>query len=125
MTQTGIEETYGRWTVLRFFGRTETRQPLWWCRCECGLEKAVLAQHLQRGRSRGCAKCMAASKSIDDRRCRWCKRKGFARRGVGNPRAGLDVTGGECEACKTQARRRGRDADGRPIAKGTRKVVTS
>jgi len=67
---------------------------------------------------------MLASKRVDDRRCRWCDRRGYARRGKNCKRVGLSVTNGECEACHRQALRCGRDKRGRPLSAGQRKVTT-
>lgn len=44
---------FGKLKVLRFdsFGKCE---PIWWCRCDCGTEKAIPAQGLRTGRTRSC-----------------------------------------------------------------------
>src|ERR1700694_608341 len=47
---------FGRWTALRRSG-TRCGQPMWICRCECGIEKAVFRDNLRLGRSRGCRNC--------------------------------------------------------------------
>ncbi len=54
---------FGRWTVLRFTSR-ENRRTLWLCRCDCGVERDVLALSLTRsdGNSRSCG-CLAREES--------------------------------------------------------------
>jgi hypothetical protein len=46
----------GKWTVLRYSHRSEPPRPrtYWWCRCDCGTEKAVLAYGLRNGTSKSC-----------------------------------------------------------------------
>jgi len=47
--------TFGRWHVLyRADARRNCPQVLWWCRCECGTERAVLSGSLKNGASRSC-----------------------------------------------------------------------
>lgn len=46
----------GQWTVLRYSHRSAPPRPrtYWWCRCDCGAEKAVLAYGLRNGTSKSC-----------------------------------------------------------------------
>jgi hypothetical protein len=53
---------FGRWTVLRLHGyQPKSEKHVWWCRCECGYEKAVRVDHLTRfeddGRKKMCTAC--------------------------------------------------------------------
>jgi len=117
-------ERFGSWTVLSY-DSTRNRATYWLCLCgDCGATKAVASQHLRYGHTSRCSACVTAARTINDRSCRWCGRPGFARRGVDHKRVGLSVTAGECEACRTQARRVGRDVEGRPLSNGQRKVAT-
>lgn len=50
--------TFGSWTVLRFSHRASNRQALWFCRCACGVEKAVRGPDLTSGRSTRCPACV-------------------------------------------------------------------
>ncbi len=48
-------QKYGSWTILR---PAETRKGCFYvCRCECGVEKEVMGNHLKTGASTGCNKC--------------------------------------------------------------------
>jgi hypothetical protein len=60
---------FGRLTVIAFAGHVQLatqRQAAWLCRCSCGVEKVILAQSLQNGRSNSCG-CLQR-KGIGDRR---------------------------------------------------------
>jgi hypothetical protein len=52
------EQKFGRWTVLRYVGKTEnSRTMLWLCECVCGVVCRVGGSNLKAGRSRSCVKC--------------------------------------------------------------------
>ena len=51
-----VGEKYGRWLVLSI-ARNNAGRKIALCRCECGLEKNVIAYELARGRSTQCRKC--------------------------------------------------------------------
>lgn len=44
---------FGRWTVL-FRVQCDRKQTKWRCKCECGIERDVFANHLTRGNSLSC-----------------------------------------------------------------------
>lgn len=47
--------SWGRWTVLAFYGRTGTsRNYRWICQCECGRIRPVLATHVRSGSTKSC-----------------------------------------------------------------------
>jgi hypothetical protein len=50
--------TFGDWAVVRkaevWAGET-SKKTRWLCRCTCGVEKAIFATHLLRGKSNGCS----------------------------------------------------------------------
>lgn len=58
---TVIDETgkkYGKLTVLkRIKVSKKTREAHWFCRCECGKEKAISGKGLRTGRSTSCGRC--------------------------------------------------------------------
>jgi hypothetical protein len=46
---------FGKLTVIRRNGTTPSgNQPLWWCRCDCGVEKNVQGNAMRRGYSSSC-----------------------------------------------------------------------
>ncbi len=45
---------YGRWMVLGCDLTVSVKHPQWHCRCDCGQEASVRADHLRNGRSRSC-----------------------------------------------------------------------
>jgi len=47
-------QRFGAWTVMRYGGMNATRQTGWTCRCECGVERFVVAQALREGLSKSC-----------------------------------------------------------------------
>ncbi|MBQ2888563.1 MAG: transcriptional regulator [Firmicutes bacterium] len=47
-------KTFGRWTVLDDSILTDKGERKWWCRCECGTERAVLERSLLYGGSLSC-----------------------------------------------------------------------
>lgn len=96
--------------------RRERSHTIWLCRCDCGATTESDGWCLRNGRStrcRGCRATSAAAKApnAERGRCSWCKR------------AALRSTPYECAACQRQANRRGRDATGRPLARGPRPVL--
>ena len=46
---------YGSWTILSFAYKTD--REYWNCRCKCGLEKPVRADHLVSGNNNSCRNC--------------------------------------------------------------------
>jgi len=50
----------GYWSVLKFLGLNENRQTVYFCRCDCGTEREVVAQTLREGKSVSCG-CQKAS----------------------------------------------------------------
>lgn len=57
--------TFGDWSVTRYEGLNEIRQPTWMCLCKCGNERVVVGQTLRTGSSRscGCSKGPAIAKA--------------------------------------------------------------
>jgi hypothetical protein len=53
-------KTLGKWRVLSFSHYNDNRQ-YWNCKCECGIERAIRADHLVTGHTKGCRKCMESS----------------------------------------------------------------
>lgn len=51
-----VGKRVGQWTVLRYSHRTglPRSRTYWWCRCDCGTEKAVIAHSLRNGTSNSC-----------------------------------------------------------------------
>ena len=45
-----LDKKFNRWTVLRH----ESREKGYWCRCDCGTEKAVRTDSLKKGTSKSC-----------------------------------------------------------------------
>ena len=50
---------FGRLTVLRRCGTYsdpygESKRPIWWCRCDCGMEIEVLSTNLMNGGTKSC-----------------------------------------------------------------------
>ena len=52
-----IGKKFYSWTVISFSRLDKFRQPLYICRCDCGLEKEVNIYRLLRGNSQSCIKC--------------------------------------------------------------------
>ena len=65
--------TFYRWTVLRPYGKTPSEGRMFWCRCECGVERAVSGHSLRVGRSKSCG-CLGEENRIEA-----CTRHGHAR----------------------------------------------
>lgn len=47
-------QRFGRWLVLQEDGRDNRGRVLWWCRCDCGAERAVKGWRLREGTNRSC-----------------------------------------------------------------------
>lgn len=47
-------QRFGRWTVVRYAGKSDRRKTMWMCRCECGEERIVFSESLRRGTSLSC-----------------------------------------------------------------------
>jgi hypothetical protein len=47
-------QVFTRWTVLREYGKSSVGAILWWCKCSCGTERAVISQSLINKRSKSC-----------------------------------------------------------------------
>lgn len=56
---------FGAWKVIRHNGQNHNRQTVYWCRCDCGTEREVVAQPLRSGltNSCGCQKPAAISRA--------------------------------------------------------------
>lgn len=59
-----IGEKFGKWVVLNKGGYRHNHQ-YWLCRCLCGIEKEVSAQHLKKEKSTQCLKC--SGKQLSDK----------------------------------------------------------
>jgi hypothetical protein len=86
--QCEIGKKYGKWTIIRLHEEPiagETKRRRYWCKCECGVEKAVLAFQLKNATpSSGCQACGRSSSAQ--------KRRGTKRRSGGpGSRVPLDV----------------------------------
>lgn len=66
-------QVFGRWTVLKSYGKSKGDGHLFWCRCECGIEKAVGSHSLKSGRSKSCG-CLGKENRIKS-----CTHHGHAR----------------------------------------------
>ena len=47
-------QRFGRWAVIRRDGSDARGQSMWFCRCECGIERRVLGASLRSGKSISC-----------------------------------------------------------------------
>ncbi|MBF5066813.1 hypothetical protein G6O45_26735, partial [Salmonella enterica subsp. enterica serovar Istanbul] len=47
-------QTFGRLTVISFFGSSSNGNALWLCQCQCGNKCIVDSQRLQKGFTRSC-----------------------------------------------------------------------
>jgi hypothetical protein len=47
---------FGKWTVLKYAGRKASKR-MWFCRCDCGVQKQVPHHNLTRGHSKQCRRC--------------------------------------------------------------------
>lgn len=50
---------HGKWTVIDFDKVDDRRRCRYFCRCECGTEKSVLASEVAAGRTKSCPRCKA------------------------------------------------------------------
>lgn len=50
---------FGRWTVIHRLPDAPRFQPMWLCRCDCGIEKKVRGTNLRNGSSKSCG-CLRA-----------------------------------------------------------------
>ena len=66
-------QLFGRWIVLKPYGKSIGDGHLFWCRCECGTERAVGSRSLKSGRSKSCG-CLG-----EENRIKACTHHGFAR----------------------------------------------
>ena len=66
-------QVFGRWTVIKPYGKSLTEGRMFWCRCECGTEKAVSAHSLRSKRSLSCG-CLG-----EENRLKSCTHHGHAR----------------------------------------------
>lgn len=54
-----IGQKFFKWTVIRKIDRKEALDGrIWKCRCECGREQRLASNHLTRGLSKSCKRCM-------------------------------------------------------------------
>lgn len=53
-------QRFGKWTVLRL-NKIDRGNRVWWCRCDCGFEKAHYSRTLKIGASMRCAACRRAA----------------------------------------------------------------
>ncbi len=62
-----IGQKFGLWTVIRYSGMNELKQSTWWCECDCGTKRAVVAQTLRNGLTKSCgcqkSKAIAAART--------------------------------------------------------------
>lgn len=49
-----IGQKFGRLTVLRFVDQTKFRHSRWLCKCDCGIEKIIVAYDLKNGHTKSC-----------------------------------------------------------------------
>ena len=66
-------QIFGRWKVLKPYGKSTGDGHLFWCRCECGTERAVGSRNLKSGRSKSCG-CLG-----EENRIKACTCHGHAR----------------------------------------------
>jgi len=52
-----INKKFGRWTVLKKAGQGKDGCSYWFCKCDCGTEKAVKEYNLLLNKSKSCKKC--------------------------------------------------------------------
>lgn len=55
-------DKFGLWVVLKQAARKWNNRR-WLCRCQCGVEKDIVEQHLTKGKSTRCLKCLGKDKS--------------------------------------------------------------
>lgn len=49
-----IGNKFGRWTVIRYIGKTNSRDKLYECKCDCGTVRNIAERSLKRGNSKSC-----------------------------------------------------------------------
>lgn len=57
-------KVFGRWVVIRPYGKSKSEGQMFWCRCECGVERAVSGHSLRLGRSKSCG-CLGEENRIE------------------------------------------------------------
>jgi hypothetical protein len=65
LDRTGLK--FGRLTIIRFAEKRKGEM-MWWCRCDCGKEKAVRFKDLKRGMTKSCGcikkeRCLVMAKN--------------------------------------------------------------
>jgi hypothetical protein len=60
-------QRFGRWVVLRRAPSTKAGKAMWWCRCDCGTERAVHAFSLKAATTRSCGLCVRREEAYRDR----------------------------------------------------------
>jgi hypothetical protein len=60
-------KVFGRWTVENYSGLSKSGATKWMCRCDCGVERVILARGLTSGRSRSCG---CYKREVDIAKCR-------------------------------------------------------
>lgn len=55
-------QRFGRWVVVGRAENSKNRNAKWWCKCDCGIERAVLGNSLVRGLSKSCG-CYASQRT--------------------------------------------------------------
>ena len=63
-------QRFGRWTVIKEYGKNKQRCTTWWCRCDCGNEGEVSGTNLTHGRSKSCG-CLRNDKSSKRLKEQW------------------------------------------------------
>ena len=63
-------QRFGRWTVIKEYGKNKQRCTTWWCRCDCGNEGEVSGTNLTHGRSKSCG-CLRNDKSSERLKEQW------------------------------------------------------
>lgn len=59
-------QRFGAWSVIAFGGANQKGQTLWLCRCDCGTERAVVAQSLRNCTSTSCG-CLRGDKIAESK----------------------------------------------------------
>jgi hypothetical protein len=69
-----IGKVFGKWSVIGDPKSGTNNATFWLCRCECGVQRRVLANSLVSGRSHSCGTCGTRNGRIKERNPNW---KGF------------------------------------------------